>query len=328
MKIVIPAMSLEMGGGARFLYHLANGLTDKGHQVEVVIPQSGAQVWPLHAKLTRVPELSPSTIPGGDFILPNFYTTVTPAWAAQNGRVVRLSLGYEPLWVPDPDLAKQSYLIDAPILCISQWHRQLILQETGRNSTVISSGVDHQIFHPCPKRSAIIGRKSIFYILRDPSLGYTWKGGEDFFRALAQLQNQYDFELTVVLTESTQLTSSMPCRVISSASDQEMAKLYGEADIFVYNSYFEAFGLPPLEAMACQTAVITTDCGGSRDYAHNGENCLIVPPSDIGQLKQAIEHLLLQDGERHRLACAGYAFAQAWTWQRTADQVEAFLLSL
>jgi len=328
MKIVIPVMSLETGGGARFLYHLANGLTDRGHEVEVVIPYRGAQVWPLRAKLTRVPELSPHTIPAGDFILPNFYTTVGPAWRAKKGRVVRISLGYEPLWVPEPEIAKQSYLIDAPILSISQWHRQLILQETGRDSTAISCGVDRQIFHPCPKRSSGTGRLSIFYILRSPSQGYTWKGGEDFFKALAQLQNRYAFEVTVTLTESSHLTSSIPCRVVKSASDVEMAQLYGEADIFVYNSYFEAFGLPPLEAMACGTAVITTDCGGNRDYARNGENCLVVPPSDILQLKQAIEHLLLHEEERQRLAAAGQAFTQAWTWERTVEQVESFLLSL
>ncbi|MEL1135719.1 glycosyltransferase family 4 protein [Desulfitobacterium sp. THU1] len=328
MKIIFPVMSLEMGGGARFLYHLANALTDKGHDVEVVMPRKGAQVWPLRAKLTRVSELVPSTLPPGDFILPNFYTTVAPAWAAQKGKVVRLSLGYEPLWVVDRELAKESYLIDAPILSISQWHRQLILQETGRESTVISGGVDHTLFHPCPKRSTHTGRKNIFYILRNPAQGYTWKGGEDFFKSLSDLQNQLDFELTVTLPESTQLTSSIPCRIFRSVSDQEMATLYGEADLFIYNSYFEALGLPPLEAMSCGTAVITTDCGGSRDYANNGENCRVVPPSDIGQLKEAIYRLLTQDNERQRLATVGYAFAQSWTWQRTADQVETFLLSL
>ena len=85
---------------------------------------------------------------------------------------------------------------------------------------------------------------------------------------------------------------------------------------------------PPLEAMACGTAVVSTDCGGNRDYVRNGENCLLVPPSDIEQLSAAIYHLLTQDTERQRLASSGHLFAQTWTWQRTADQVEAFLMSL
>jgi len=328
MKIVFPVLSLEMGGGARFMYHLANALADKGHDVEIVMPEKGLQVWPLRTKLRRVPELTPSSIPSADFILPNFYTTVSPAWESQKGRVVRLSLGYEPLWVPDSETAKQSYLIGAPILSISQWHRQLLLQETGLKSTVISSGVDHSTFHPHPKRSGQTGRKNIFYIMRDPASGYTWKGGADFLKALTRLKNQVDFELTVTIPENANFISPVPCRMITTATDRELALLYAEADLFVYTSYFEAFGLPPLEAMASGTAVVTTDCGGNRDYARNGENCLVVPPSDLNQLSQAIYQLLTKDTERQRIATAGHLFAQAWTWQRTADQVEAFLLSL
>lgn len=328
MKIVFPVLSLEMGGGARFIYHLATALAEKGHDVEIVMPEKGLQVWPLRIKLTRVPELTPSTIPSADFILPNFYTTVEPARRSQRGRVVRLSLGYEPLWVPDSETARQTYLIGAPILAISQWHRQLILQETGLNSTVISSGVDRASFHPYPKRSGQTGRKSIFYVMRDPASGYTWKGGADFLKAVTRLKNQLDFDLTLTLPDNTHFSAPIPCRTLTASSDRELGQLYAEADLFVYSSYFEAFGLPPLEAMVCGTAVITTDCGGNRDYTRNGENCLVVPPSDIDQLSGAIYRLLTNDAERQRLAAAGQLFSQAWTWQRTADQVEAFLKSL
>lgn len=328
MKIVFPVLSLEMGGGARFIYHLANALFDKGHDVEVVMPKKGLQVWPLRTKLRRVKELTPASIPSADFILPNFYLTVRPAFESQKGRVVRLSLGYEPLWVPESETAKQTYLIGAPIMSISQWHRQLILQETGLQSTVISGGVDSSTFHPYPKSSKQAGCKNIFYIMRDPISGYTWKGGPDFLEALARLKNQVNFDLTVSIPENAQFDSPVPYRIKTSNTDQELARLYAEADLFVYTSYFEAFGLPPLEAMACGTAVVTTDCGGNRDYVRNGENCLSVPPSDIDQLSSAIFYLLTEDSERQRLAASGHSFAQAWTWRRTADQVEAFLLSL
>lgn len=328
MKIVFPVLSLETGGGGRFIYHLANALADKGHDIEVVMPENGAQVWPLRTKLRRVKELTSSYIPSADFILPNFYLTVKPAWESQKGRVVRLSLGYEPLWVPDSETAKQTYLIGAPIMSISEWHRQILLQETGLASTVIFAGVDTSIFHPYPKQSEQTDCKNIFYIMRDPGSGYTWKGGTDFLKALALLKDQVNFELTVSIPENATFTSPVPCRIKSTATDQELARLYAEADLFVYTSYFEAFGLPPLEAMACGTAVVTTDCGGNRDYVRSGENCLLVPPSDINLLSSAIYHLLTNDSERQRIAAAGQLSASTWSWQRTADQVEAFLLSL
>ena len=328
MKIVFPVLSLEMGGGARFIYHLANALLDKGHDIEVVMPENGLQVWPLRAKLKRVKALTPSSIPSADFILPNFYLTVKPAWESQKGRVVRLSLGYEPLWVPDSETAKRTYLIGAPIMSISGWHRQLLRQETGLESTVIPGGVNTSVFSPHPKRSTQTGHKNIFYIMRDPASGYTWKGGEDFLTAVTRLKDKVNFELTVSIPEKAIFTSPVPCRLMTATTDQELAQLYAEADLFVYTSYFEAFGLPPLEAMASGTAVVTTDCGGNRDYARNNENCLLVPPSDIDLLSSAIYNLLTQDTKRQRLASSGHFFAQAWSWQRTADQVEAFLMSL
>ena len=92
----------------------------------------------------------------------------------------------------------------------------------------------------------------------------------------------------------------------------------------MFTSYFEAFGLPPLEAMACGTAVVTTDCGGTRDYARHGENCLVVPPSDIEALSQAMRDLLLDEGIRDRLTANALSLARAWNWERTAIEVETF----
>lgn len=225
------------------------------------------------------------------------------------------------------DLSKNTYSIDAPILTISEWQHEIILQETGRDSTVIHGGVDGSVFHPCPKPSRQSGRKTIFYILRGP--GYTWKGNEDFFQAYERLRARFSgFDITAVAPEGLTFTGSIPCAIKKAPTDEHLARLYGEADLFVYTSYYEAFGLPPLEAMACGTAVVTTDCGGTRDYARSGENCRVVPPSDIGQLTEAIYELLSDDAQREHLARNGYLQAQAWSWQRTAAEVERFLLSL
>jgi glycosyltransferase involved in cell wall biosynthesis len=328
MKIVIPVLSLETGG-TRFIYQLANELVDKGHNVEIVLPENAPVAWPLRTKITRVKELTPDTIPPADFILPNFYPTVFPAWESKKGRVVRLSLGYEPLWVEEKEKALASYLIDAPIISISQWHRQLILQGTGRDSTVIPGGVDSTVFCPFPKKSLSTGRPTIAYILRSKEHGYTWKGTEDFWEACRQLaQLVPNFDIQVVAPEGANYQAPLPYEIVKATSDSEMAKFYAQADIFVSTSYFESFSMPPLEAMACGTAVVTTDNGGNRDYTKNRENCLLVPPSDIKQLTQALAQLLTQETLRNQLAHSGSQFALPWTWRHTADKVEALLLQL
>ncbi|GAB6152820.1 glycosyltransferase family 4 protein [Desulfosporosinus burensis] len=328
MKLVIPVVSLETGG-TRFIYQLANEMVDKGHSVEIVLPENASVAWPLRAQITRVKKLTPNTIPPADFILPNFYPTVFPAWESKKGRVVRLSLGYEPLWVNETAKARASYLIDAPIISISQWHRQLILQETGRDSTVIPGGVDTTVFKHFPKLSLSTGRLTIAYILRSKDHGYTWKGAEDFWEACQHLsQSVPDFDIQVVTPERVPSQAPLPYKIVKADTDTEMAHFYAQADIFVSTSYFEAFALPPLEAMACGTAVVTTDNGGNRDYAKNRENCLLVPPSDIKQLTQALAQLLTQETLRNQLAHAGSQFALPWTWRHTADKVEALLLRL
>lgn len=327
MKIVIPALCLERGGGARFLYQLGNALLNLGHNVEFIIPQNGVVCWPVRAKITRVKELTPSSFPSADFILPNFYRTVMPAWQSKKGQVVRLSLVYEPLCIPDADVSKATYAINAPIVTISQWQRQLILSHAGRDSTVIPGGVDVAFFHPYPKLSAQTGRKTIFYIMRGP--GYTWKGNSDFREACTRLKGRLPaFDIFIVNPEIATFDPSVPYTIMTANTDHEMAQLYAKADLFVYTSYYEAFGLPPLEAMACGTAVITSDCGGNRDYARNGENCILIQPSDTNLLTETMFHLLTNDDERQRLAHAGYVFAKPWTWQRTAEQMSAVLTKL
>jgi glycosyltransferase involved in cell wall biosynthesis len=328
MKIVIPVLSLETGG-TRFIYQLANELADKGHTVEIVLPENAPVAWPLRTKITRVKALTPDSLPPADFYLPNFYPTVYPAWASQKGRVIRLSLGYEPLWVKEAEIARATYLIDAPIISLSQWHRQQILQGTGRDSTVIPGGVDTTVFRPDLKLSLSTGHPTIAYILRSKEHGYTWKGSEDFWKACLYLSKLVPgFDIQVVAPEGAQYQSPLPYKIVKANSDAEMARFYAQADIFVSTSYFESFSMPPLEAMACGTAVVTTDCGGNREYTKNGENCLIVPPSDSKKLTMVLHQLLTQETKRNQLAQAGLQFAQSWTWRRTADQVEALLLQL
>jgi glycosyltransferase involved in cell wall biosynthesis len=72
----------------------------------------------------------------------------------------------------------------------------------------------------------------------------------------------------------------------------------------------EACPLPPLEAMACGCAVVSTACGGVEDYAENGVNCLLVPPGDPASLATAMWRACTDDHLRQRLARHGAITAQ------------------
>ncbi len=106
-----PGTKLEVGG-TRFIYQLANELADKGHTVEIVLPEKASLAWPLRTKITRSGNL-PGFDTTADFILPKFLSHSLSGLGIQKGPVIRLSLGYEPLWVKEAEIARTTYLIDA-----------------------------------------------------------------------------------------------------------------------------------------------------------------------------------------------------------------------
>jgi glycosyltransferase involved in cell wall biosynthesis len=79
--------------------------------------------------------------------------------------------------------------------------------------------------------------------------------------------------------------------------------------------------------MACGCALVTTDNGGSRDYAFHKKNALISPPNNSHLLAQNIIKLLKEDDLRIRLAKSGYEYVQQLTWERSTNLLERLMLT-
>jgi glycosyltransferase involved in cell wall biosynthesis len=82
------------------------------------------------------------------------------------------------------------------------------------------------------------------------------------------------------------------------------------ADIAVQPSHFESFGISAVEAMATGLPLVTSDTGGSRDFAETEINALVVPPQDVGALTMALRRLLTDQELRRRLGAAALVTAQ------------------
>lgn len=100
--------------------------------------------------------------------------------------------------------------------------------------------------------------------------------------------------------------------------DADLPALYAGADLFVYPSLYEGFGLPPLEAMACGTAVITSNTSSLPEVV--GDAGITVDPTDTMALSAAIEALLQDEPRRRSLEVAGLARARQFSWERTARE--------
>jgi D-inositol-3-phosphate glycosyltransferase len=101
----------------------------------------------------------------------------------------------------------------------------------------------------------------------------------------------------------------------------ELERLYGRAAVVACPSRREGFGVVCAEAMAHGRPVVAGDVGGLRDLVVNEETGLLVPPGDVGALRNALQRLLADPGLRRRLGEAGRArIAEHFTWQRFGEE--------
>lgn len=108
-------------------------------------------------------------------------------------------------------------------------------------------------------------------------------------------------------------------RFVGFVEDADLPALYSLARVFAFPSWYEGFGLPVLEAMACGTPVIAAD-NSSIPEVVGGAGCL-VEAGDIEALADGLERLLVDEKLRVELMSAGHAQAKGFRWERAASQL-------
>ena len=103
--------------------------------------------------------------------------------------------------------------------------------------------------------------------------------------------------------------------------DEDLVGLYAEADVFVFPSLYEGFGLPPLEALAIGTPVIANATSSLPEVV--GDAGLLVQATDPSSLAEAMSKVLSDTALQAELRRKGPQQAAKFTWQRTAQVVLA-----
>lgn len=97
---------------------------------------------------------------------------------------------------------------------------------------------------------------------------------------------------------------------------EELPLWYNSAEVFVYPSAYEGFGLPPLEAMACGVPVITSNRSSLPEVV--GDAGICVPPGDVAALAEALRRVTGDPELRARMRARGLAQAHRFRWEDTA----------
>jgi glycosyltransferase involved in cell wall biosynthesis len=218
------------------------------------------------------------------------------------------------------------------IITVSQSSRTDITAQMGvrpERMTVVPVGVDHTVFRPRAEVHPLPGR-----LMVTSSSDVPMKGLVPLLEAVAKLRTERDLELVVIgrprpggrvdrTIERLGLSDTVRC--VSGISDDELARLYGEAEVAVVPSLYEGFSLPAVEAMACGVPVVATTGGALPEVVgSDGETGLLVPPDDPGALAGAIGRLLDDPALRRRLGAAGRErVLHRFTWEVTAQGTAA-----
>jgi glycosyltransferase involved in cell wall biosynthesis len=108
-------------------------------------------------------------------------------------------------------------------------------------------------------------------------------------------------------------------RFLGRVSDLDLMLLYSLADVFVFPSFFEGFGVPPIEAMACGTPVITSNTSSLPEVV--GDAALLVNPYKTSEIASAITRVLEDAQLQEDLRQKGLQRAAQFTWQQSAQKM-------
>ena len=106
--------------------------------------------------------------------------------------------------------------------------------------------------------------------------------------------------------------------------DKDKQILYDQATLFVYPSFYEGFGFPPLEAMACGTPVITSNFSSLPEAV--GDAAIMINPYNLDELCGAMETVLNNDKFKNTLIKRGFEQAKKFSWQKCARETLNFIL--
>ncbi len=157
-------------------------------------------------------------------------------------------------------------------------------------------------------------RKNLAFLIKVFNL-FKLKTGSD--RALV-IAGSVGWSSTKVFDEYAKSPFKKDIFFIGSVEEADRPNLYALAEIFLFPSLFEGFGLPPLEAMATGVPVLASASSSMIEIL--GDKALLSNPYDVAEFTRALEKMLEDPLFRANLSVEGKKYTQKFTWRKTAEK--------
>ena len=117
--------------------------------------------------------------------------------------------------------------------------------------------------------------------------------------------------------------ASSPCKsfihLVGSVPDSDLGCFYRNASLFVYPSFMEGFGIPPLEAMQCGCPVLTSDTSSLPEVVRYSE--MMFDPQDVNQISEKCIQILRDPAYREENIGKGIKNAERFSWRKSAKKI-------
>lgn len=352
INFLIPTTGIT--GGIKVVFEHVNKLTELGHEINIVYPyvlsvDPGASdklkgvvkiirrkicnivskdkiKWfnlDARVNLIRVWDLSAKNILDADITVAT--ANQTADWLVNypesKGEKFYFIQDYE-IWTRSKEKVDATWKMPLKKIVIAKWLKRLAEEKFNEKVYgIVPDGVDLNKFY---NNNKTFNRKKKILMMHH---ALEKKGTSDGIKAF-EIAKRKHLEITLVLFGAYQLKKekSSGAEFYYQPPEKQLRELYSSSDIFLWPSRFEGFGLPPMEAMACKTAVISTDTGAIREYAVENETAVIVPPKNIDLMSEKLIELIEDEKKLRELSMAGYNKIKEFSWNKSSRILEGIFL--
>lgn len=277
-------------------------------------------------KVLPVPVVSDRYIRNADICMASAWPTAfsVARLSPNKGKKVYFIQDYE-IW-NNEELGRKSYTQPLRHIVISTWIKNKLIEQLGaEDAPIVFDGLDLEVFNN-PEKKYEFGNRTIEVLMLYHNL--LKKGVKDGLIAYKNLKDRYpNVKLTMFgLTDRPDISDEIV--YYKDPSREELKGLYKKADIFLYTSREEGWGLTPLEAMASKCAVVGTNTGCMLDIGSDRENALLCEPGDVRKMTENLCELFENHEMLIKLAENGYKTVQQFSWNNSVNQLERELRNI